>query len=157
MGTKVTVCICDLSVFNILRIPDLSSSRHHLMIILYNCIPEKLISQWFSSFWHSNILVETCWHLQFLRFVVGPFSYLFHVLYIEFDLLFPNNRGIGKTSWKAGGEYILPPTSPPQFRAAATSVWGALQYPQWVIIFVLRNKNCLENHLLFLVMAESFM
>lgn len=64
----------------------------------------------FPSFWPSNILVETCWHLQFLRFVVRPFSYLFHVLYIEFDLLLPNNRGIGKTSQKVGGEYILPPT-----------------------------------------------
>lgn len=48
MSTKVTVCIRDLNVFNIPWIPDLSSSRHHLMIICYNCIPENLISQGFS-------------------------------------------------------------------------------------------------------------
>lgn len=111
----------------------------------------------FPSFLPSNILVETCWHLQFLRYVVRPFSYLFHVLYIEFDLLLPNNGGIGKISQTVGGEDVLPQAPHPQYRyfcsydhcvlPAPTSVWEAFEYPQWVIIFAPSNKNCLEKSL----------
>lgn len=57
----------------------------------------------FPAFWPSNILVETCWHLQFWRFVVGPFSYLVHVLYIGFDLLLTKQRNwqdLSKSGWR---------------------------------------------------------
>lgn len=110
---------------------------------------ESLFHNDFPSFWPSNILVETCWHLEFIRFVVRLFSYQFCVLYSEFGLLLSNYR---ETSWKGTGESVFLPQIKVSFLssqcvlAAATSALEVLEHPHRVI-FVLSNKNCLEKWL----------
>lgn len=107
---------------------------------------ESLFHNDFPSFWPSNILVETCWHLEFIRFVVRLFSYQFCVLYIEFDLFLSNNR---ETSWKESGESVFLPQikasclSRQYVLAAATSTLETLEHPRR-ITFLVSNKNCLE-------------
>lgn len=124
----------------------------------------------FPAFWPSNILVETCWHLQFWRFVVGPFSYLVHVLYIGFDLLLAKQRSwqdLSKSGWR-----IHSPPPPnlnilllwPMCVQSSHSARAASQRPERVIVLALRSKNYSEKSLallgygwiIYINMAEVF-